>query len=208
MGRLFFVGGNWKCNGTRDVADKLVKELNNGQILSREQVEVIVSPPFLTLEHVLKTIRKEIQVSAQNCWSETKGAFTGEVSAEMVKDIGVDWVILGHSERRDIFKENDEIIGKKIGHSLSVGLKVIACVGEHIEDREGGKTQEVIFRQLKAIAANVKDWQNVVVAYEPVWAIGTGKTATPQIAQEVHADIRKWLHENVSEGVSQSTRII
>jgi len=206
MSRLFFVGGNWKCNGTRDVVDKLVKDLNEHTPSSN--VEVVVSPPFLSIEHVSKTIKKEYQVSAQNCWSETKGAFTGEVSAEMIKDIGIHWVIIGHSERRDIFKENDELIGKKVGHALSVGLRVIACVGEHIEDREKGETQVVIVRQLKAIAANVKDWQHVVIAYEPVWAIGTGKTATPEMAQEVHADIRKWMHENVSEGVSHSIRII
>eukprot|EP01114_Cavostelium_apophysatum_P015940 TRINITY_DN444_c0_g2_i1.p1 TRINITY_DN444_c0_g2~~TRINITY_DN444_c0_g2_i1.p1 ORF type:complete len:255 (+),score=77.56 TRINITY_DN444_c0_g2_i1:402-1166(+) len=209
MGRLFFVGGNWKCNGTRGEVDKLVKELNDGKIPSEDKVEVVVAPPFLSIDHVLKTIRKEIKVSAQNSWSETKGAFTGEVSAEMILDAGLNWVILGHSERRDIFHESDELIGKKVAHALKVGLKVIACVGEHIEEREAGKTNEVVQRQLKAIAQQVNNqWDKVVIAYEPVWAIGTGKVATPQQAQEVHADVRKWLADNVSAEVAQSTRIL
>jgi len=126
----------------------------------------------------------------------------------MIKDCGIPWVIIGHSERRDIFKESSEFIGKKVGYALSVGLKVIACVGEHIEEREAGKTKEVIFAQLKAIAAHVKDWKDVVIAYEPVWAIGTGKTATPEIAQEVHVAIRQWLHDTISASVAASTRII
>jgi len=185
-----------------------VDELNSGSIPAKEKVEVVVCPPFLALEQVSKSIRSEYKVGAQNCYSESKGAFTGEVSAEMILDRGIHWVILGHSERRDIFKESDEFIGKKIGHALSVGLNVIACVGEHIEEREAGKTNEVIFRQLKAISEHVKDWQKVVIAYEPVWAIGTGKTATPSMAQEVHAAIRKWLHDSVAASVSDATRIL
>lgn len=129
-------------------------------------------------------------------------------SAEQLKDCGISWVILGHSERRDIFKESDELIGKKISHSLQVGLNVIACVGEHLEEREAGKTEEVVFRQLKAIADNVNDWSKVVIAYEPIWAIGTGKTATPQIAQEVHQAIRNWLKTHVSSELASSTRIL
>jgi len=207
MNRQFFVGGNWKCNGLKESVDKLVKELNDGKVTA-SNVEVVVAPTFLYLDHVSKTIRKDFHVGAQNCWSESKGAYTGEVSAEMILDNGIHWVILGHSERRDIIKESDELIAKKTKHALDAGLKVIACVGEHIEDREAGKTNEVIFRQMKAIADQVKDWKNVVVAYEPVWAIGTGKTATPQIAQEVHADIRKWLKEHVSEEVGNKTRLI
>jgi len=208
MSRTFFVGGNWKCNGTKSLVDQLVGELNTGAIPSQDSVEVVIAPPFLYLESVSKAVRKEVQVSAQNCWSEAKGAFTGEISAEMILDIGVKWVILGHSERRDIFLEKDEIVGKKVGRSLEAGLKVIACVGEHLEERDAGKTQDVIYRQLKAISGHVKDWKNVVVAYEPVWAIGTGKTATPQMAQEVHDQIRKWLGQNVTDDVAQSTRII
>lgn len=125
----------------------------------------------------------------------------------MLKDVGADWVIIGHSERRTIFGESDELVAEKTAFALAEGLKVIACIGETLQEREAGKTEEVVFRQMKAIAAQVKDWTNVVVAYEPVWAIGTGKVATPQQAQDVHAALRKWLVDNVSADVSASLRI-
>lgn len=136
-----------------------------------------------------------------------KGAFTGEISPAMLKDIGADWVIIGHSERRQIFNETDELIAEKTAHALAEGLKVIACIGETLQEREAGQTEAVVFRQSKALAATIKDWTNVVVAYEPVWAIGTGKTATPAQAQEVHAALRKWFAENVSPAVSAAVRI-
>mmetsp|Transcript_12072 Transcript_12072/g.16690 ORF Transcript_12072/g.16690 Transcript_12072/m.16690 type:complete len:283 (+) Transcript_12072:34-882(+) len=206
--RLFFVGGNWKCNGNKESVTKLVHDLNEAHFPGKEQVEVVVSPPFVYLDQVLKSVKPHIAVSAQNCFNEPKGAFTGEVSADMLKDLNVPWVILGHSERREIFKEADEFVGSKVGYALGVGLKVIACVGEKLQEREQGKTEEVVFRQLKAIADHVKDWTNVVIAYEPVWAIGTGKTATPEMAQQVHIAIRDWLSKNVSSTVSANTRII
>lgn len=125
----------------------------------------------------------------------------GEISPSMIKDCGCSWVILGHSERRNVFGEDDKLIGEKVGFALQSGLNVIPCIGEQLEEREAGKTTEVCFRQLKAIADNVSDWSRVVIAYEPVWAIGTGKTATPEQAQEVHAAIRAWLSENVNAEV-------
>lgn len=135
------------------------------------------------------------------------GAFTGELSPAMLKDVGATWVILGHSERRQIFGETDELIAQKVVHALEAGLKVIACIGETLQEREAGQTEAVVFRQTKALADAIKDWSNVVLAYEPVWAIGTGKTATPQQAQEVHAALRKWLTDNVSADVSAALRI-
>lgn len=129
------------------------------------------------------------------------------MSPAQLKDVGATWVILGHSERRQIFGETDELIAQKVVHALENGLKVIACIGETLQEREAGQTEAVVFRQTKALADAVKDWTNVVLAYEPVWAIGTGKTATPQQAQEVHAALRKWLTENVSADVSASLRI-
>ncbi|XP_078065042.1 triosephosphate isomerase B-like [Mustelus asterias] len=126
----------------------------------------------------------------------------------MIKDCGGKWVILGHSERRHVFGECDELIGQKVAHALEAGLGVIACIGEKLDEREGGSTEAVVFAQTKVIAANVKKWDHVVLAYEPVWAIGTGKTATPQQAQEIHHKIRKWLKDHVSEEVSKSVRII
>jgi triosephosphate isomerase len=126
----------------------------------------------------------------------------------MIKDLGCEWVILGHSERRHIFGESDELIADKVLHALDAGLSVIACIGEKLDEREAGNTEAVVFRQTKAIADKIKSWDKVVLAYEPVWAIGTGKTATPEQAQEVHAKLRDWLKANVSEQVAKKTRII
>ncbi|KAF9298826.1 triosephosphate isomerase [Mortierella antarctica] len=126
----------------------------------------------------------------------------------MLVDVGASWVILGHSERREIFKETDDEVGLKVAHALKTGLKVMARVGEKLEEREKNQTTEVVFRQLAAIAKHVSDWTHVVIAYEPVWAIGTGKVATPHQAQEVHKDIRGWLKDHVSAEVAKQTRIM
>ncbi|CAD6232698.1 unnamed protein product [Miscanthus lutarioriparius] len=221
MGRKFFVGGNWKCNGTTDQVEKIVKTLNEGQVPPSDVVEVVVSPPYVFLPVVKSLLRPEFQVAAQNCWVKKGGAFTGEVSAEMLMNLGVPWVILGHSERRALLGENRMrydpgcilcnmflFVGDKVAYALSQGLKVIACVGETLEQREAGSTMEVVAAQTKAIAEKINDWSNVVIAYEPVWAIGTGKVATPAQAQEVHASLRDWLKTNVSPEVAESTRII
>lgn len=125
----------------------------------------------------------------------------------MLKEVGADWVILGHSERRAIFGESDQLVAEKVAFALAEGMKVIACIGETLAEREAGQTEAVVFRQTQAIADVVKDWSNVVIAYEPVWAIGTGKTASPAQAQEVHAALRKWFTEKVSPEVSDSIRI-
>jgi triosephosphate isomerase len=205
--RRFFVGGNWKCNGSKTFTTSLVHQLNEGGLPSRNLVEIVVAPPFLYLESAKSQATEEIAVAAQNCYFR-QGAFTGEVSAEMLKDLGIEWVILGHSERRTIFKESDQEVGQKIKHALTVGLKIIACLGEQLAEREAGQTTQVVYSQLRAIAESVTDWSRVVLAYEPVWAIGTGKVATPQQAQEVHAQIRAWLAEHVSSDVARTTRII
>uniref|UniRef100_A0A0D3EJK4 Triosephosphate isomerase n=6 Tax=Oryza TaxID=4527 RepID=A0A0D3EJK4_9ORYZ len=170
--------------------------------------KVVVSPPYVFLPVVKSQLRPEIQVAAQNCWVKKGGAFTGEVSAEMLVNLSIPWVILGHSERRSLLGESNEFVGDKVAYALSQGLKVIACVGETLEQRESGSTMDVVAAQTKAIAERIKDWTNVVVAYEPVWAIGTGKVATPDQAQEVHDGLRKWLAANVSAEVAESTRII
>ena len=148
------------------------------------------------------------KISGQNCFKVKSGAFTGEVSPAMLKDYGVEWVILGHSERRNVFGETDGLIADKVAHALSEGLQVIACIGEKLEEREAGKTMDVVFDQMTALKDKVSDWSRVVIAYEPVWAIGTGKVATPAQAQEVHSALRNWLKDKVSVSVSGSTRII
>ncbi|XP_077246544.1 triosephosphate isomerase, chloroplastic-like [Tasmannia lanceolata] len=202
----FFVGGNWKCNGTKDSISKLVTDLNSAKL--EADVDVVVAPPFIYIDQVKNSLTDRIEISAQNSWVGKGGAFTGEISVEQLNDIGCKWVILGHSERRHVIGEDDQFIGKKAAYALSQNLKVIACIGEKLEEREAGKTFDVCFQQMKAFADNVPGWDDVVIAYEPVWAIGTGKVATPQQAQEVHVAIRDWLKKNVSAEVSSKTRII
>nr|CAG4643447.1 EOG090X0BSC [Ilyocryptus agilis] len=207
-GRKFFVGGNWKMNGNKKEIDGIVNFLTAGPL--DPNTELVCGVPACYLDYVRQKLPSSIGVAAQNCYKVAKGAFTGEISPAMIKDIGVQWVILGHSERRNVFGESDALIGEKVAHALSEGLKVIPCIGEKLEEREAGNTEEVVFRQLKAIAEKIPadKWNDVVIAYEPVWAIGTGKTATPQQAQEVHGKLRQWLADNVSPDVSQKTRII
>ncbi|ORY26428.1 triosephosphate isomerase-like protein [Rhizoclosmatium globosum] len=208
-GRKFLIGGNWKMNGSKALVDTLVTGLNNAT-WNTDEIEVVIAPPAPYLDLVRSKAKKEVNVSAQNIYFEKKGAYTGENSSEFLKDLGINWTIIGHSERREIFKESDEVTAKKVAFALAEGLSVIACVGEKLEEREANQTTEVVFRQLKAIAAVLKpsEWTNVVVAYEPVWAIGTGKVATPQQAQDVHHEIRTWLAANVSAEVAQATRIL
>lgn len=194
-------------NNLRADNEKLIDLLNNAKI-NYETTEVLVGPPALYLDFVRQKLNKNIHVAAQNSYKVEKGAFTGDISPAMIKDNGGDFVILGHSERRNVFGESDQLIGEKVKHALDAGLHVLPCIGEKLEEREAGKTEEVVFRQLKAITDNITDWDRVVIAYEPVWAIGTGKTATPQQAQEVHAQLRKWLVDNVSKEVSDKVRIL
>ncbi|XP_047321959.1 triosephosphate isomerase, cytosolic-like [Impatiens glandulifera] len=208
MARKFFVGGNWKCNGTTEDVKKIVATLNAGDVPSTDVVEVVVSPPYVFLPLVQSSLKPNFQVAAQNCWVKKGGAFTGEISAEMLVNLGIPWVIIGHSERRALLKESNEFVGDKVAYALAQGLKVIACVGETLEERESGSTMDVVAAQTKAIADRVTSWENIVLAYEPVWAIGTGKVATPAQAQEVHNELRKWFQANVSSEVASTIRII
>ncbi|XP_058213146.1 triosephosphate isomerase, chloroplastic-like [Rhododendron vialii] len=202
----FFVGGNWKCNGTKESISKLVSDLNSATL--EPDVDVVVAPPFVYIDQVKNSLTDRIEIAAQNSWVGKGGAFTGEISVEQLKDIGCKWVVLGHSERRHVIGEDDVFIGKKATYALSQGLGVIACIGELLKEREEGKTNDVCFRQMKAFTDAVPSWDNVVIAYEPVWAIGTGKVATPQQAQDVHVAVRDWLKKNVSAEVASKTRII
>nr|CCQ42794.1 triose-phosphate isomerase [Leucosolenia complicata] len=210
-GRKFFVGGNWKMNGDRDSIGALVQVLNDGEFNPAE-TEVVVSPPMVYVGLVQQSLRPEITVAVQNCYAAAKGAFTGEISPQMALDVGATWAILGHSERRNVFGESDELIARKVGFALQSGVKVIACIGEQLEHREAGQTAEVLYAQMAALfktePLELSAWSNIVIAYEPVWAIGTGKTATPEQAQEVHHQLREWLAANVSVQVAAETRII
>ncbi|KAH7481926.1 hypothetical protein PRIC1_009607 [Phytophthora ramorum] len=209
MARKFLIGGNWKCNGTRSSVRELVTILNKTAV-DPSQVDVVVAPPSLHLDLVQQLLQKNIAVCAQNVSLTGLGAFTGEIAAEQLVDFGLTWTITGHSERRAYYGETDEIVAKKTKQALDLGLQVIFCIGETLEQRKANQTLDVLTRQTKALAAitSEKEWERVVIAYEPVWAIGTGVVATPAQAQEAHQKLRKWIAANVSVGVANGVRII
>lgn len=202
----FFVGGNWKCNGSKASVEQLVADLNKGSFPAA--VEVVVAPTFVHLGYVKANIKPDYAVAAQNCWVQKAGAFTGEVSPEMLADLSIPWVILGHSERRALCGETNEVVGAKVRNALEEGVKVIACVGETLTQRESGEMFNVLDGQLEGIAANVDDWSKVIIAYEPVWAIGTGVVATPAQAQEVHAYLRSWLTNKIGGATASGVRLL
>ena len=209
MGRLPFMAGNWKMNKTTGEAINLVRELKTA-ISGVKGVEVAVAPPFTALYAVCKELEgSSIRLAAQNLYWEEKGAFTGEVSPLMLKEVGCHYVIIGHSERRQFFGETDETVNRRIKAALAQGLKVIFCIGETLKEREEGKTFSVIERQVEDGLKNLsdKEMENIVIAYEPIWAIGTGKTATPGQAEEVHRFIRGKIEKLYSQEVSEEIRI-
>ncbi|KAI0430458.1 triose-phosphate isomerase-like protein [Xylaria sp. FL1042] len=206
MARKFFVGGNFKMNGTISSINEIVDNLNKAQL--DPNTETVIAPPALYLLLVREKVKKEIGVAAQNVFDKPNGAFTGEISVQHLKDSGIDWTILGHSERRTLLGETDEVVASKTKYATENGISVIWCCGESLEQREAGQTLEVIAKQLAALQSKISDWSKVVIAYEPIWAIGTGKVATTQQAQEVHASIRAWLAKNVSQSVADETRIL
>lgn len=171
--------------------------------------EVVVCPSQVHLQGVKEKLRGDVAVGAQDCWVQGNGAYTGETSADMLTDMGVGWVIIGHSERRGK-GESDAEVAKKAKYALDKGLSVIACCGEPLENREAGTTNDFVFPQIKAYADafSKEDWAKVVIAYEPIWAIGTGLTATPEQAQETHADIRQYLGQVAGAAVAENTRIL
>ncbi|CAN9267949.1 unnamed protein product [Alternaria alternata] len=206
MGRQFFVGGNFKMNGSIKSITDIVENLNKAKL--DPNTEVVIAPPALYLLLTREHLRKGLEVAAQNIFDKPNGAFTGEISAEQLKDSGITWTLVGHSERRQILQENDDFIANKTKTATDNGLGVILCCGESLEQREAGETVSVVTKQLKAVADKVKDWSKIVVAYEPIWAIGTGKVATTEQAQEVHAALREWLEKEVSPEASEKTRIL
>ena len=209
MSRKLFIAGNWKMNTTKAEAVELANGLKDA-LGSETNVELAVFPPFVYLDAVTAVLKDTpIAVGGQNMFYEDNGAFTGEISSAMLKDIGCDLVLLGHSERRHVIGETDELINRKVLKALGDGLDVILAIGELLEERESGKTDEVNTRQVKLGLEGVSkaDMANVTIAYEPVWAIGTGKTATPEMAQETHAMIRGLLADLYDQDVAEATRI-
>lgn len=205
--RKFIIGGNWKSNGSVDFVRELCTKTLNTMEFDENHVEVVVAPISLHITSTKTMLNSNILVAAQNISAEGNGAYTGEISAEQVVDFGLQWTLVGHSERRKLFNETDDIVAKKVAKAQNAGLKTLLCIGETIDQREAGQTNDVLKQQLDAVKESVQSWATIVIAYEPVWAIGTGKTATPAIAQEAHAYIRSWLNDHVSADVAAATRI-
>jgi triosephosphate isomerase len=208
MARLPFVAGNWKMNKTAGEAIELVRELR-ASLGGIEGVEVAVAPPFTALDAVQRELQgSSIRLAAQNLFWEEKGAFTGEVSPLMLKDLGCQYVIVGHSERRQFFGETDDTVNRRLKAALRHTLKPIFCIGETLKEREEGKTFSILGIQLEAGLKGIEEeMEQVVIAYEPVWAIGTGRTATPEQAEEVHQFIRQRLEKRYGRGIAGNARI-
>ena len=209
--RTKIVAGNWKMNTTLPEGVELAKAVAASAEKVAAGVELIVAPPFTHLAAVADALKgSKVEVSAQNCAEHESGAYTGEVSVDMLKAVGCGWTILGHSERRQYYAETDEKLVAKLGLALAAGLKVILCVGENLLEREAGKHFEVCASQVKNVLYNFNEEQlkKVVIAYEPVWAIGTGKTATAEQAQEIHAYIRSLLSEKFGSELADEIPIL
>ena len=207
--RIPIIGGNWKMNTGLESGMSLASCVVDG-VEACDSCEVVVYPPYPFLQAVESVVdASNVYLGAQNMWHEASGAFTGEISALMLKEAGVSSVLIGHSERRHILGESDQLISQKVAIGIEEGLQVILCIGETLEERETGETLSVVLAQLKAGLSNidVSHMISIVIAYEPVWAIGTGKTATPEDAQTVHAAIRLTLSELYDDATAQQTRI-
>ena len=212
MDRKVIIAGNWKMNKTAAEGKALVEALK-GLVadVCPSKADIVVCPPFTTIAAVAEAIKgSNIKLGAQNIHWAASGAFTGEIAADMLKEFDCSYVILGHSERREYFKESDEFINEKVKAVLAAGMKPILCVGEKLEEREAGKTISLVSGQTEKGLAGIskEDAEKVVIAYEPVWAIGTGKTATPEMAQEVHAEIRKVLSKLFGEDTAENMQIL
>ncbi len=208
--RKTIIAGNWKMNKSFSETDDFLFEITDylrGKDLGN--VEVVICPPFLYIEMASDFANEgNIYIGAQNVSSHEVGAFTGEISAPMLRSMDINYCIIGHSERRKYFKESDELINQKLKTLLDNDIIPIVCIGETLEQREKGITKEIVLNQLKGVLRDIEINDNVVIAYEPVWAIGTGKTATPQQAQEIQYMIRKWIVENYSQKVADQTPIL
>jgi triosephosphate isomerase len=211
MTRQLMVAGNWKMNLDRGAGRALCAGLASQCRAAHPGVQVVVCPPFPSLGVAGEALAgSAVELGAQNSSNEVSGAFTGEVSAGMLADVGCQWVILGHSERRTIFGETDELIARKVDKALAAGLGVLLCVGELLAERQSNQTEAVLDRQMAGSLAGIdaSRLNKVVIAYEPVWAIGTGLTASTEQAQSAHKHLREWLAARYNRSVADATRIL
>ena len=203
-----FVVGNWKMNLLLADARALMIALREG-LAGNTSVDVGIAPSTVLLMPMCRAVADTIvQLGAQNAYCQSSGAFTGEVAPQMLVDSGCKFVIIGHSERRAIFGESGELLAQKVQAALAAGLDVIYCIGETLEQREGGRTEAVLQQQLSEVMVAELEWQRVTIAYEPVWAIGTGRTATPDQAQTTHRFVRGWLNRKYGDAASAAIRIL
>ena len=210
--RRKLIAGNWKMNKSYNESQILAEEIvNKLEPIVLENIDLLICPPFISLGKVSDVIRDSgIMLGAQNVYSQNDGAYTGEISAEMLKSVGCEFVIIGHSERRKFFNETDEVVNAKVKKALDKGLKVIVCVGETLEERESGDYEKVVTGQVTGSLKDIskENMKDVVIAYEPVWAIGTGLNATPEQASEIHGIIGKKISDLYDNDTAENLRIL
>ncbi|MEX0994785.1 MAG: triose-phosphate isomerase [Balneolaceae bacterium] len=209
--RSFLIAGNWKMNAGPKEAEKLIRGMKSKLGSRKPALDILICPPYISIPAVVKQAgQSAIQIGAQNVHFEDNGAYTGEVSTSMLKEAGCDYVIVGHSERREYFGDTDEIIAKKVKKAIDDNINVIFCVGEKLEQRKSGNHQQIVMDQLQAVISHLTEENagQLTFAYEPVWAIGTGETATPDQAQEMHQFIRNFLTEHWSTQRLADVRIL
>jgi triosephosphate isomerase len=208
--RRYVIAGNWKMNFTPSQATAFINEIKP-MVAGKDNCDIVFCAPYVTIAAAMEAAKgSNIKIGAENVHFEAKGAYTGEVSAEMVKSTGAEYVILGHSERREYYNETPEILKEKVDLALANGLKVIFCIGESLEQREANEQEAVCKAELAGSVFHLtaEQWENVVIAYEPIWAIGTGKTATAEQAEEIHAYIRSCVAEVYGAEVADNTSIL
>ena len=208
VSRRTLIAANWKMNGDISLLDSMLSAINSAKVVS-DDVEALICPSFTVLGAFDQS--SNVSLGAQNVSQYDSGAYTGEISTEMLKQVGCEYVIVGHSERREIYAETDAIVAEKFVQIARAGLKPVLCLGESLEQRESNSTEKVLSEQIAAVvnASKASDWDNAVIAYEPIWAIGTGKTATPEMAQETHAFIRENLRSHAqTKSVVDAMRIL
>lgn len=210
--RKKIVAGNWKMNNNLEKGKQLIADLLQKDINTNENKLVVLAPSFVQLHSAAQQIegKQNFYLAAQNCHNATSGAYTGEVSASMIKSVGCTYVILGHSERREYFNETDSLLNQKVNTALAEGLKVIFCCGEPLSVREAGTQNDYVANQIinGVFSLSESAFKNIVIAYEPIWAIGTGKTASAAQAQDMHAHIRQTIANKYSDAIAQATTIL
>eukprot|EP00347_Sterkiella_histriomuscorum_P021198 403334866 len=207
--RKYFLGANWKCNGNTPFVKDIITNLINSFAYDKSKLDLMVLPGLLHISLVQAMVKDGVLVGAQNVSQFESGSYTGEIAAEHIEDYGIEWVLIGHSDRRYQYNDTLEVVARKVKLARESNLGVVLCIGENLQQREQELTNQVIDEQLRTTLDSFNgNWDNVVIAYEPIWAIGTGKIASADQTQEAHEFIRNWIRDNVSAKIAQNIRII